>query len=134
MKQKFLKFMYGRYGIDELSKALTYVALALLIISIFLAQSARSLLLLLVLLCLAYSYYRTFSKKLEKRREENAKYLTLKAKFFDWWKLRRDMWKQRRDYKFFKCPSCKAVLRVPKGKGKIRIVCKKCGAAFEKKS
>lgn len=137
MKQKLAKFMYGRYGADQLSRALTYISLALIVISMFIprsVQALRSMLIILVLFCLVFSYYRTFSKKLDKRRAENARYLKLQSSIFEWWKLRRDMWKQRKEYKFFKCPSCKAVLRVPKGKGKIRIVCKKCGAAFEKKS
>ena len=72
MKQKFAKFMYGRYGTDELSRALSFFALALLIVSMFLGLDARS--------------------------------------------------------------SCRAVMRVPKGKGKVRIICKKCGTAFEKKT
>ena len=35
---------------------------------------------------------------------------------------------------FFRCPSCKEVVRVPRGKGKIRITCPRCGYAFEKKT
>lgn len=134
MKQKFAKFMYGRYGMDELSRALSFASLPLLLISVFLRREAKGLVLLLVLVSLVFSYYRIFSKNFSKRREENAKYLRLKAKAADRWRLRRDMWRQRHEYRFFKCPSCRAVLRVPKGKGKIRIVCKKCGTAFEKKS
>ena len=39
-------------------------------------------------------------------------------------------WTQRKDYKFFTCPACHTTLRVPKHKGKINIVCKKCGNSF----
>ena len=46
----------------------------------------------------------------------------------------RERWKQRKDYKFFSCPSCRAVMRVPRGRGKIRIVCHKCGNTFTGKS
>lgn len=46
----------------------------------------------------------------------------------------KERWKQRKDYKFFTCPSCKAVMRVPRGRGKIRIVCHKCGNTFMGKS
>lgn len=134
MKQKFAKFMYGRYGTDELSRALSFFALALLIVSMFLGLDARSFILVVVLALLIYTNFRTFSKNLAARRKENAKYLRQKTKLADWWKLRRDMWQQRKDFKFFKCPSCRAVMRVPKGKGKVRIICKKCGTAFEKKT
>ena len=46
----------------------------------------------------------------------------------------RERWSQRRDYKFFRCPSCRTLLRVPKGKGKIKVVCRKCGNSFIKKT
>jgi len=134
MKQKFARFMYGRYGMDELSKFLTYVGLILLVLSVFLGQTVRSAALVIAVLMVAATYLRTFSKKIEKRRAENVKFMKLKKPVSDSLKLRRDMWTQRKAFKFFKCPSCKAVLRVPKGKGKLRVVCKKCGTAFEKKT
>jgi len=134
MKQKFARFMYGRYGMDELSKFLTYVGLILLVLSVFLGQTVRTVALVLAILTIGATYYRTFSKSYEKRRAENAKYLNWKNPIREHLRLRRDMWKQRKEFKFFKCPSCKAILRVPKGKGKVRVVCKKCGTAFEKKT
>lgn len=134
MKQKLSRFMYGRYGVDELSKFLSYACIALIFLSIFFKDTLRFVLFLPAITGIIYSYYRIFSKNYSKRRQENAKYLGLKNRFDNWRRLRSDMWKQRKEYRFFKCPSCRAVLRVPKGKGKIRIVCKKCGSAFEKKS
>jgi len=134
MKQKFAKFMYGRYGMDELSKFISYVALALLIVSMLLGQSEKSVVFIIALILLILTYFRTFSKNFEKRRAENMKYLNFKRPLTERSKLRREMWAQRKEFKFFKCPSCKAVLRVPTGKGKVRIVCKKCGMAFEKKT
>ncbi|MGI5984403.1 MAG: hypothetical protein GXY01_07675 [Clostridiales bacterium] len=134
MKQKFARFMFGRYGMDELSKFLTYVTFILLAVSLFLGASAKTAVFTLAVLTMALSYFRIFSKNIEKRRTENAKYLSRKHRITEWFGLRRDMWKQRREYRFFKCPSCRAMLRVPKGKGKIRVVCKKCGTAFEKKT
>ena len=37
-------------------------------------------------------------------------------------------------YKVLRCPSCRQKLRVPKGKGKIRVTCTHCGNRFEAKS
>ena len=59
--------------------------------------------------------WRCMSKNLNRRWQENERYLRRTEKFRAWGRLRRDMWQQRREYKFFKCPACKAVLRVPKG-------------------
>ena len=70
MKQKFARFMYGRYGMDELSKYLTYIGLILLVLSMFLGQSVRTVAMVIAILMVGATYYRTFSKKIEKRRAE----------------------------------------------------------------
>lgn len=134
MRKRFAKFMYGRNGADELSRFLSYVAIAMLLLSMFLRSGVKDVLFILALLLIIFTYFRVFSRNLTARHAENAKFRSLKTRVSEWFRLRRDMWKQRREFKFFKCPSCKAVLRVPKGKGKLRIVCKKCGTAFEKKT
>lgn len=35
------------------------------------------------------------------------------------------------DYLVISCPECKARMRVPKGKGKIKITCSKCNHVFQ---
>lgn len=42
----------------------------------------------------------------------------------------RERLKQRKTHRFFKCPECGVTVRVPKGKGKIKITCPKCKNAF----
>lgn len=39
-----------------------------------------------------------------------------------------------KEHKYFKCPKCKARLRVPKGRGRITVTCPRCGNKFDKKS
>ena len=74
------------------------------------------------------------SKNIYKRQEENGKYLRLKYKVTARLNVVRERWVQRKEYKFFTCPSCRATLRVPRGRGKIKIVCRKCGTSFVGKS
>ena len=131
MREKFYRFMVGRYGMDQLSRFLSYAALVLIVINFFVKTKV---LWLLALVLLVFLYYRTFSKKIEQRRRENAWYLRKTYKITNGFRNWRDRQKQRKDYVFFRCPSCKAMLRVPRGKGKIRVTCRKCGAAFEKKT
>ena len=88
----------------------------------------------LVLVLLGYSYFRMLSRNLYKRRTENERFLRLYGRVMSKLRLLKERWVQRRDYKFFTCPSCKAVMRVPKGHGKIKIVCRKCGNSFTGKS
>jgi glutaredoxin 3 len=34
------------------------------------------------------------------------------------------------DYRIVQCPSCQARMRVPKGKGKIKVTCSRCQHQF----
>ena len=125
-------FFAGRSGPDALSKATSALACLLLILSMFFRGLASNILWALAFVFLLLSYFRMFSKNIWKRRAENQKFLTLTAPLtrkWNQWKLRR---RQRNLYAFFKCPQCGTVLRVPKGKGRIRITCKNCANSFER--
>ena len=123
--------MAGRSGADQFSRFLSYVALALIVANLFVRSTV---LWVLALLALVYTYYRMFSKNVARRREENGKYLQLQYKLTGDVKNCADRWKQRKEFVFFRCPDCRAMLRVPRGKGRIRVTCRKCGNAFEKKT
>ena len=131
MREKLYRFMAGRYGMDQLSKFLCYAALVLLLVN-FILKSTVIYVVGIALLVLIY--LRTFSKKLEKRRRENAWYLRKTYAVTNGVKNWIDRLKQSKDYVFFRCPSCKAMLRVPRGKGKLRVTCRKCGNSFEKRT
>ena len=63
-----------------------------------------------------------------RRQAENAWYTScVQAPF------RSYMSRDRKHYKYFKCPTCKQVLRAPKGRGRIRVTCSRCHHIFEKK-
>jgi len=131
MKEKLLRFMAGRYGGDEYSRFLSVAALVLVVLNVFLG---RELGYLPALALIVYSDVRIFSRNFEKRRRENAAYLRIRNRVTGGVRNWLDRWKQRKEYAFFRCPGCKAMLRVPRGKGKIRVTCRKCGNAFERKT
>ena len=122
--------MTGRNGNDALNRFLLVCDLLLLLLSSLL----RGPFFLLALALLGYIYFRMLSRNVYKRQDENNRYLRAKYKLQSRLRLLGERWKQRRDYKFFVCPSCRATLRVPKGRGKIKIVCRKCGTSFTGKS
>ena len=134
MREKLARFMAGRNGNDQLNLFLFAVDAVLLVASAFVRGEARRWCFLPVLALLGYIYFRMLSRNLTKRREENGKYLRLRYRFSAWLKLRKEKWVQRKDYKFYTCPACKTTLRVPRGHGKIKIVCRKCGNTFTGKS
>ena len=131
MKEKFIRFMAGRYGADQFSRFLSFVALALIVLNLFVRSNV---LWILGLAALVLTYVRMFSKNFARRRKENEAYLRLKNKLTGGFQNWNDRRKQSKDYVFFRCPACHAMLRVPRGKGKIRVTCRKCGNAFEKKT
>ena len=131
MREKFQRFMQGRYGADELSKAQNVVALVLLVISIF---TRMGIFYWLAIALIIYETFRMFSKNISKRYQENQQYLNYRYKLtvkIDRYKKR---FQQRKIYRFYKCPQCKQTVRVPRGRGKICITCPKCRTEFVKKS
>ena len=131
MKEKFYRFMQGRYGADELSKFLTGVAMALIILNILTKSRIFSL---LFWVCLIYSYIRMFSKNYSARYAENQKFLGLKSKWLYKWEGHKKLREQKKIYHIYSCPYCKQKIRIPKGKGTIIITCPKCKQEFGKRS
>lgn len=131
LKERMARFMYGRYGMDQLSRMINYVSFALLIITLF---TNSTLIYLLALVGIIYSYYRVFSRNISRRYSENQVYLKLKydvLRRFHNFKLRL---KDKKTHRIFKCPSCSQKIRVPRGKGRICIKCPKCRIEFTRKS
>lgn len=122
--------MAGRNGNDQLNIFLLIVDLILMLLSSIFSKSIGGVLYPIVIALLVYVYFRMFSRNVYKRREENGKYMRLKYKAAAGLRLFKERWIQRKDYKFFTCPSCRASLRVPRHRGKIKIVCRKCGTSF----
>lgn len=123
--------MIGRYGVDQLSVALLMVGLVLLFLTL---PIKWAIIRLVPLIPIALSYYRTFSKKIYKRQQENFKFIRFYTPINKKIKIWIKRFKERKTHRYFKCPACKQILRVPKGKGKISITCSKCKNTFRKRS
>ena len=124
------RFMYGRYGNDQLNLVLMGLYLVLyLISSLFRVDSLA----LLATVLPAIMLLRMLSRHPEKRRAENAKFLELVRPIVRWYNVKKCR-RQDREHCYFRCPSCGQQLRVPKGKGKLSITCRSCGVSFEKKT
>lgn len=138
MRERMARFFVGRNGVDQLARFFLYVALILVIITLF---TNNAILYLLSMGCLIYSYFRMMSRNVTKRYYENQKYLQMTAgvrNHFRGVKSKAQYKKskhaydkeQRKIYKIYYCPSCRQKIRVPKGKGKICITCPKCQMEF----
>lgn len=134
LRNKFANFMYGRYGVDQLSKFMLSFTLVLCIVNIFLPQAISGWINILVLFNIFYIYFRMFSRNIYKRSSENQKYLDLTRGWRKKIHTEKKIAGERKYYKFFKCPGCGRKVRVPKGHGKIQIRCPKCNETFIRKS
>jgi hypothetical protein len=131
MKRRFMDFMSGRYGADQLSRFMLGVCVVCIVLNLF--THIRGFYLLSLVL-IGICYFRMLSRNFAKRSAENEKYLNIV------WKIKRKFQQtknrvvQSKDFHIYKCPSCGQKIRIPRGKGKICITCPKCRQEFEKKS
>ena len=130
MKEKFYRFMQGRYGIDQLNSFLMIVCVICFIVNMFIGS--------IVLTFIAYGtwlfvIFRMFSKNIYARNRENDKYLNFFSPLSRWLKLKL-MSKQDPSNKYFSCPKCKQMVRVPKGYGTVVVTCPNCQNKFEKRT
>ncbi len=126
------RFMYGRYGSDQLNMTLLISSVAVSVInsilSAFLYESrvyatiVYPILYVIMMGLLALTIFRCLSRNIYKRQKENRRFLGFFSRLKD------------RQHRYFRCPSCKQQVRVPRGKGKLSIRCPKCGQKFVKKS
>ena len=131
LEYKMSAFMYGRYGNDELTKFLMITALILMVVSWL---PNLGLVYFVALALMVWSLIRSFSRNFEKRRREREHYLKLRKPIVDFFKLSKNKWRDRKTHVYFKCKKCKAVLRVPKGKGSIVVICTRCKDRIEKET
>lgn len=130
-KYKIYNFMQGRYGIDEFHKFLLLTFTIIWIINIV----VKSIILYYFGFAIAiFAMFRLFSKNYEKRRLENEKYIKIKNKIIQNIKITSQRWAERKTHIYRKCPNCKAMVRLPKKKGKHTCTCPCCQKDFKVKS
>ena len=130
MMDRIARFLYGRYGSDQLNIALIIFSL---VISIVMRFTPVWYLGYLSCIPLGSSVLRMLARNIEARRKENLMFLKIVWPFKNWTQYTSRKVKDK-THKYYKCPKCKAVLRVPKGRGKIQITCTKCKHEFIKKT
>jgi hypothetical protein len=126
--------MYGRHGPDQLMLGLFVLFLILNVVCLFLHGLPYLIFAVLSTAVLLFALYRMLSRKNEKRWAENQKFLSIMQPVFRSFQTGRARWADRKVYRYYRCPKCKATLRVPRGRGKICIKCPVCKTEFIKKA
>ena len=123
MREKFRRFMEGRYGTDKLNIEILLLGLGLSVLSFLIILPFTKILLCLAsYILMGIAIFRCLSRNIYKRYRENLRFLMLLDRFKD------------KEHRYFICPKCRQPVRVPKGKGKISITCPKCSEKFIKKT
>lgn len=128
-------FMQDRYGADELGLALSSFGLVLIVINLFVNSWVITLIITALVLI---QFPRILSKNKHARQRENDAFLKLVkspaqtlSRLFE---RARTATAERQQYKHLTCPTCKQKVRVPRGKGKLRVTCPSCKTKFEARS
>jgi len=130
IRNALARFMYGRNGSDQLG----LFTLALYLVVWLIQAFCRWIpLLILEYLLLAVTLFRMLSRNLARRRAENARFLQLVHPIAARWQSLRIRMSDR-EHRYFRCPNCGQQMRVPRGKGRLTVHCRTCGATFEEKS
>jgi len=131
LKMSLARFMQGRHGSDNLGM---FTLITGLVCSLLGSFTGIGLLSLAGMALYIWTLFRMFSRNHEKRMAENRKYIDLISN----WKTKLSQFikriKNRRDYKYFRCPNCKVLLRMKRGAGEKDITCVRCGHQFRQKS
>ena len=117
----FRRFMEGRYGTDKLNLTILGAGVIVCILSALIPVASVALTAVSYGL-LFWAMFRTLSRNTYKRYQENRKFLLMIDRLKD------------RQHRYFECPRCHQMVRVPRGKGKISINCPKCREKFIKKT
>ena len=169
---RFMNFMRGRYGWDQLG---TFLMIASFAIEILGRIFRSSIVYYIGLAMFFWMLYRMFSRNIGARVAENQKFINLRNRFANWRYFRQqkrggnarggyngnarggytgqqgntyygDFSKSHEQaarendraqkkggtiYCYYYCPNCKQQVRVPAGKGKVRITCPRCNEKFE---
>jgi len=131
MKINLARFMEGRYGVDYLGNFTLYTGLGLTLLDMFLGTGILGM---AGFALYVITIYRMFSRNREKRMAENRKYVMLTS---DWKKKFRQLklrLKNSKQYKYFKCPKCKALLRLSRGCGQVHVTCARCKHEFDQRA
>ena len=112
-------FMAGRYGTDRLNMVILGIGLAASVLSVLFRYTPLNLLLFVLSYGLMiWAIFRSLSRNTYKRYQENRKFLQITGRLKD------------RNNRYFDCPKCRQLVRVPRGKGKISITCPRCHEKF----
>ena len=107
--------MQGRNGVDPFGRFTMGVALVSIILGIFLREGnvLKALFDTIGFMAIIYTYFRMFSRNIQKRYQENCKYLEIKNKILFRFRKEKNLMEQRKTHHIYTCPGCGQKIRIP---------------------
>ena len=127
-RDKFLRFMYGRYGTDQLYYFMSVLWIIFSVVGLIVRHPVFYVISIIIVVLMIF---RSMSRNHARRRRENEFFL----KFFNPVKrevlLMKDRIRDIKTARYRKCKHCKALIKLPKVAGKHTVKCPKCGERFD---
>ena len=131
IRMALMRFMQGRNGVDNLGYHALWGGLILSLVNMFIGSLILGL---IGNVLYFYAIFRMLSRNVAKRQAENSRYV----QFFENWRKEVKQFflrlKGSKEYKYFRCPSCKTRLRLRRGCGEKHITCPICKNQFDQKA
>lgn len=108
--------------------------LSLILIGINLKIKSKALTFFVLVGIIYFGIYRVFSTRRIKRQRENDKYKSIVSPLSDYFSYYVNKFKNRKYYKYIRCPECIQELKLAKNKGKVLVTCPHCGHKFERET
>lgn len=152
LRNRIYQFMQGRNGVDALARFINIAGLSFLLTALLFTilstafwrhgmQGPATVFTVLYyvfygigLILMILWIFRILSRNVAKRQAENTRFLYSRQKIRRKCSVLKQRWKERKTYRYFKCPNCRQQMRAPRGKGKIRVTCRNCSHIFETKT
>lgn len=129
--ERLQEFMRGRNGADDIVRVCVFVGLAFAVVYIFVPVWWLSA---IAFLFVIYAWWRMLSRNVAARARENERFMAALGPMRPWVSSPLGTLRDRRSHKVLTCPSCGQRLRVPRGKGRLKVRCRRCGTSFEGRS
>ena len=126
--EKLRRFMYGRYGGDSLNGFLLVLLALTAAVNMFFRNPVVYVVQWVLLITVVL---RMLSKNIYRRTRENGAFLKIYEPVKKKFKLFVRIIKERKYRVYKRCPACRAVISLPRKKGKHGVKCPKCGNNFK---
>lgn len=126
------RFMYGRYGNDQLNRFLFVLYFVIWGISLLFREGMIGALFALVLWgILGFMLFRTLSRNIPRRQAENRWFLGWWYPVKRWFSHQFTRLRDIRRYRYRRCPGCRGMLRLPIKRGRRTVTCHRCHTQFK---